>query len=135
MGVEPQVTLLPCPGSSGVLVPSGNCQPPTNAQPAMQPRRFCSQRQTVSSMRLMRARASVQQWGSGYLYDPTAKEYFYTHTSVVVKAFGHDIYVPRNALLKYRTWKRKLPIGRILLKWNQQYKLFVARLKPSTGPY
>lgn len=73
-------------------------------------------RRLSRGMQAMEARASAQDWRSGYLFDPTARQVWYTHDSVVVRAFGHHLHVPKDAIVRYRTWKRHLPIGRVLLK-------------------
>lgn len=77
---------------------------------------------------LVQARAEAQTWEPGkYLWDPTAREYQAPHdlfavddprdprNFTLVCAFGHDFLVPRNARMRYREWRRYLPIGRILI--------------------
>lgn len=70
-----------------------------------------------------------------YRYDPYATEHPYDEHHSMVIAFGNAILVPHDAKLRYRQWKRFLPLGRVLLKWGENYDFISARLTVNHGPY
>lgn len=93
------------------------------------------------------ARAAAQTWGDPYLYDPTAREFTELtgdfgpgdprdiRDYTVVVAFGESILVPRRDRMRYRQWRRFLPIGRLYLRWDQALRLVQVRLRPNYVPY
>lgn len=79
--------------------------------------------------------AQVQEWRSGYVYDPTACFRNQEGDMVIYWASGCEFAVPFNAIVRYRRWRRHIPAGRVLLRWNREFRLVQARMRLSNRPY